>query len=188
MHWSEEPRRRARLKDTMADSKLDDHSDMADAEETPPSTSASTNPSDESDAASDAPQQMVVRRAPKIAPFLVTGAVFGIIVACFWVALQGSLEEYSQTQTLGFLAAVFAIIGLTVAALVWLFVDRRSKRHTETVYARRTEDPAAADVALTKDDYSEWSQFQKQQRAEEARRARLAEAKAEAKTKKRNRK
>ena len=168
----------------MADSRLEDHSEPADAAETPQPEAASTNAS--TSPSQDAPQQMVYRRAPKIVPFLVTGAVFGVVVACFWVALHGAIQEYSQTQTLGFFAAICAPVGVVLAALVWLLVDRRSKRHTETVYARHTDDPAAANVALTKDDYSEWSQFQRKQRAEEARRSRLAQAKAAAKAEKRN--
>lgn len=158
----------------MADSRLEDHSDSADAAETPPSQHAPHQ---------DAPQQMVYRRAPKIAPFLVAGGVLGIVAACFWVPLLGSIAGYSQTQTLGFMAAIFAIVGLTVAALVWLLVDRRSKRSTETLYARRTEDPDAADVVLTEDDYSEWSLSQQRHHADEAYRARQIQAKAAGKTK-----
>ena len=157
----------------MADSRLEDHSDSVGAAETPPSEQAPHQ---------DAPQQMVYRRAPKVAPFLVAGGVLGIVAACFWVPLQGPIAGYSQSQTLGFLAAIFAIVGLTIAALVWLLVDRRSKRRTETLYARRTEDPAAADVALTEDDYSEWSLAQQRHRADETYRARQAEAKAAGKT------
>lgn len=127
---------------------------------------------------------MVYRRAPKITPFLVSGGLFGVVVAFFWVAVQGPAQEYSQGQTLGFIAALFATIGVTLAALWWLLLDRRSKRQAATVYARRTENPAAADVLLTEDDYDEWSQFQQQQLVEDARRQRLAEAKAEAKAKK----
>ena len=153
----------------MADSRLEDHPDAA---ETQPD---------------DAPQQMVYRRAPKIAPFLVTGGVLGFVIACFWVPLQDtSIEGYSQAQTLGFLGAVCAVVGITIAALIWLVLDRRSKRSTATVYARRTDDPTTADIALTEDDYSEWSQFQQRQRETEAYRLRKAEAKAAAKTKKRH--
>lgn len=148
----------------MADSRLEDPSDSADAAETP--------------------QQMVYRRAPKIGPFLVAGAVLGFVIACFIVPLMGPIEGYSQSQTLGFMAAVFAIVGLAIAALVWLLVDRRSKASTETLYARRTADPSAADVALTEDDYSEWTLAQQRLRADEAYRARQAEAKAAGKTKK----
>ena len=139
---------------------------------------------DPSDAA-DAPQQLVYRRAPKIAPFMVTGAVLGFVVACFWVPLQGPIGGYSQTQTLGFVAALCAIVGLTIGAVVWLVIDRRSKASTETMYARRTDDPSAADVAMTEDDYSEWALFQQRERANEAYRARKAETKAAAKPKKR---
>lgn len=157
----------------MADSRLEDHSEAP--EQGAPDQHAP-----------EAPQQMVYRRAPKIEPFLVTGSVVGFVAATFWVPLQGPIEGYSQGQTLGFVGAVCAIVGLTVAALVWLTLDRRSKRSTATVYARRTDDPAAADVALTEDDYSEWSQFQQRERADEAYRARKAETKAAAKTTKRH--
>lgn len=157
----------------MADSRLHDQSDPAAAAEHEPAPD--TPPT---------PQQMVYRRAPKITPFLVTGGLFGVVIAFFWVAVQGAAEEYSQGQTLGFIAAIFATIGVTLAALWWLLLDRRSKRHAETVYARRTENPQAADVAVTEDDYHEWSQFQQQQQIEDARRQQLAEAKAAAKAKK----
>ena len=135
---------------------------------------------------SETPQQMVYRRAPKIAPFLVTGGFFGVVIAFFWVAIQGTSDEYTQAQTLGFMAALLGVVGITIGALVWLALDRRSKRHTETVYARRTTDPEAADVALTKDDYLEWSQFQQRQRADETRRAQQLAAKAAAKAHKRS--
>lgn len=142
----------------------------------------STPPPVESQA--DAPQQMVLRRAPKITPFLVSGAVLGVVVAFFWVGIAGSVEEYSQTQTVSFFAAIFAIAGVTIGALWWMIVDRRSKRAMETLYARPTDDPAAADMALTEEDYALWSQFQQNERLEQARREQFAQAKADAKAKK----
>lgn len=129
-------------------------------------------------------EQLRYRRAPKIAPFLVTGAVLGIVLAFFWVAIVGATQEYSLAQTLSFVAAIFAVVGITIGAVWWMIVDRRSKRNMSTVYARRTQDPEAADVALTEDDYSEWSQFQRNERLEQARREQFAQAKAEAKAKK----
>lgn len=144
----------------------------------------SRDPSPDAPADSEAPEQMIVRHAPKVTPFLVSGAVLGVVVAFFWVGTVGASAEYSQTQTLSFFAALFAIVGLTVGALLWLILDRRSKRKVETVYARRTENPDAADVALTEDDYTEWSQLQQDQRIEHARREQFAQAKADAKAKK----
>ncbi len=155
----------------MADSKAHDQPGPADA------AGADSTP--------DTPQQMTYRRAPKITPFLVTGGFIGVIVAFFWVAIQGTSEEYTLGQTLGFLAALFAIIGFTLAALIWLVIDRRSKRHVETLYARQTNDPEAADVAFTEDDYVEWSRLQHKQRADEERRQQHLDAKAAAKAQKR---
>lgn len=133
------------------------------------------------------PQQMMYRRAPKVTPFLVAGAVLGIIAAFFWVAIQGGNEEFSTTQTLGFLAVLFAAVGAAIAALVWMLLDRRSKRHVETVYAQRTEDPALADVVVAEDDYQEWSRVQQVARSEEQRKEHLAAAKAQSKAQKRHR-
>lgn len=157
----------------MADSRLNDH----------PATADDAEPGK---ALEVAPQQMVYRRAPKITPFLVTGAVLGVVAAFFWIATVGATEDYSLGQTASFFAALFAVVGLTVGAVWWMIVDRRSKRKVSTVYARRTDDPAAADVALTQDDYSEWSQFQQQEHIETARREQHAQAKAQAKAEKRN--
>src|SRR5690625_7831177 len=115
----------------MADSRLEDHPDAADAQP------------------DDAPQQMVYRRAPKIAPFLVTGGVLGFVIACFWVPLQGaSIEGYSQAQTLGFLGAVCAVVGVTIAALICLVLASRSNRIISTCLARRTVFSDTADVAI----------------------------------------
>lgn len=155
------------MKDTMADSNLNDQT--ADASQSP---------------REDTPQQMVLRRAPKITPFLVTGVVAGIVTAFVWVPIMGTTAEYSQAQTASFFAAMFAIVGLTIGALWWMIIDRRSKRSMETVFARQTDDPDTADVALTRNDYSEWSQFQQNERLEQARREQFAQAKAEAKANK----
>ncbi len=153
----------------MSDSRLDDASDSTETPETP---------------TPETPLQLVYRRAPKTAPFLVAGAVLGFVVACIWVPLQGPIGGYTQTQTLGFVAALCAIVGLAIGAVVWLVIDRRSKTSTETLYARRTDDPTAADVMLTEDDYSEWSLAQQRERANQTYRARKAAAKAATKTKK----
>ena len=132
-----------------------------------------------------APQQMVYRSAPKVTPFLVSGGLLGVIVAFFWVGIRGAAPEYTLVQTLSFFAAIFAIAGLAVGAVVWIIMDRRSKRNVSTVYTRRTDDPDAADVAVSKDDYSEWSQFQQNERHEQALREQFAQAKAQAKADKR---
>lgn len=160
----------------MADSRLHDQ----------PETTGATAQGATSTTPPDAPQQMVYRRAPKISPFLVTGAVLGILIAFFWVGIQGPTPEYAQAQTLGFLAAVLGILGLLLGALWWMLLDRRSKRHTEMMYARRTENPESAHVALTEDDYREWSRLQQQAEADKKHQQQRAEIKNAAKAKKRN--
>ncbi len=152
----------------MADSRLNEH------------------PTNDAESNSTAPYEMVYRRAPIITPFLVTGGIFGVLVAFVWGGFAGGTQDYTQFQTVSFFAIAFAIVGMAIGALVWLVLDRRSKRHTATMYAKPTQDPDAADVALSEDDYSEWSQFQQKQRIEQSRREQLAQAKAKAQAEKRN--
>ena len=156
----------------MADSKFHDH--PAESPDVPA----------EPEVASEAPQELVYRRAPKITPFLVTGAVLGVVVAFFWVPIAGATQEFSLAQTVSFFSAIFAVAGLAIGAVWWMIVDRRSKRNMSTVYARPTQDPDATDVALTEDDYAEWSEFQRNERLDQARREQFAQAKADAKAKK----
>ena len=98
-----------------------------------------------------------VRRAPKIAVFLLTGAVLGIIVAMILTfAFNGSAEvspntgfEYSQGQVFGFLVLVFIPVGLVVGAVVALILDRRSRRHVRDVAVDHESvrvDPAAGET------------------------------------------
>lgn len=157
----------------MANSKLND--DNAWHQETP----LDSNGRHQQDPA----EEMVLRRAPKISMFLVSGGVLGVVVAFFVVAIQGEVEDYTTTQMVSFFGALFAVIGAAIAAALWMLIDRRSKRNMATFYARRTDNPDSADMALTEDDYSEWSQFQRNQRLEQARRQQFAEAKAQAKAK-----
>ncbi|HIW46164.1 MAG TPA: chloride channel protein [Candidatus Yaniella excrementigallinarum] len=152
----------------MADSRLNEH------------------PNNDAESNSTPPYEMVYRRAPIITPFLVTGGIFGVLVAFIWGGFAGGTEDYTQFQTVSFFSIAFAIIGMAIGALVWLMLDRRSKSNTATMYAKRTQDPDAADVAVSEDDYSQWSQFQQKQRIEQSRREQLEQAKAKAEAEKHN--
>jgi H+/Cl- antiporter ClcA len=82
-----------------------------------------------------------VRRAPKFSVFLLTGAALGLFTAMVLTfAFDGSDQAspntglvYSQGQVFGFLVLVFVPVGLALAAVVALLLDRRSRNHTRSV-------------------------------------------------------
>ncbi|AXR74877.1 MULTISPECIES: hypothetical protein [Auritidibacter] len=101
-------------------------------------------------------ETVVFRRAPKIAPFLVGGALLGVLVALVMVGIQGTSEDYTLMATLGFFAVLFAVPGVALGGLLWLVLDRQSKKHTRTYYSRPVDDPRQADYAVTDDEWSAW--------------------------------
>lgn len=82
-----------------------------------------------------------VRRAPKISVFLILGAVVGVLVALILTfAFNGTAEaspntgvEYSQGQVFGFLLLICVPVGVALAGVVALILDRRSRRHTHEI-------------------------------------------------------
>lgn len=84
-------------------------------------------------------QEMRLRRAPKLAPFVVLGAGTGLIGTLAVTAL------FPVDPSVGFsvLAGYFALYGVTggigVGLLVWLLIDRRSKKRERTVTAERED-------------------------------------------------
>ena len=82
-----------------------------------------------------------VRRAPKISVFLIVGGAVGLLAALILTfAFNGTAEpspntgvEYSQGQVFGFLALICVPIGIALAAVTALILDRRSQRRTHEV-------------------------------------------------------
>ncbi|WP_169583006.1 MULTISPECIES: potassium transporter Trk [Microbacterium] len=81
-----------------------------------------------------------VRRAPKFSVFLLLGAAVGVVVAMILTfAFDGTQDVspntglvYSQGQVFGFLLLTCIPVGLAIAAVVALLLDRRSRAHTRT--------------------------------------------------------
>jgi MFS family permease len=82
-----------------------------------------------------------VRRAPKIAVFLVLGAALGILAALILTfAFNGTADaspntgfEYSQGQVFGFLLLGCVPVGIALGGLVALILDRRSRRRMREI-------------------------------------------------------
>ncbi|NHN55478.1 hypothetical protein G9U51_06730 [Calidifontibacter sp. DB0510] len=70
-----------------------------------------------------------VRRAPRLGPFLATGAIVGLIVAAIVANLPGEdpmNRNVSTMSAFGYLAVFFVPIGVAVAAVIVILLDRRS--------------------------------------------------------------
>jgi ABC-type Na+ efflux pump permease subunit len=94
----------------------------------------------------DRVESVRVRRAPKISVFLILGAALGVLVAMILTfAFNGTAEvspntgmEYSPGQVFGFLMLICVPVGLALAGVVALILDRRSRRHTHEVAVDHT--------------------------------------------------
>lgn len=82
-----------------------------------------------------------VRRAPKFSVFLLLGAALGLLAAMILTFAFDGTEGaspntglvYSQGQVFGFLALICVPVGLALAAVLALLLDRRSRNHSRTV-------------------------------------------------------
>lgn len=82
-----------------------------------------------------------VRRAPKFSVFLLLGAAVGLIVAMvLTLGFDGTGQVsrntgmiYSQGQVFGFTALICIPLGIALAGVLALILDRRSSRHTREV-------------------------------------------------------
>ncbi|MEW1981427.1 hypothetical protein AB0333_10915 [Citricoccus sp. NPDC079358] len=100
---------------------------------------------------------LVVRRAPKVQMFLIGGALLGVIVALLVTAFGEANPEFTFGSTFGYFLVIFGILGVGVGAIVWLVLDRRSKKHTYTVTAQSVESYEDADYAVQDHDLQQWT-------------------------------
>ena len=101
-------------------------------------------------------RDLVVRRAPKVQVFLIGGALLGVLAALI-VSLAGpDNPEFTFGSVFGYFVVIFAIIGVGAGGLVWLVLDRRSRKHARTVHARPVTDPSEADYAVDSSDLQQW--------------------------------
>jgi hypothetical protein len=100
---------------------------------------------------------LVVRRAPKVQVFLIGGAVLGAIAALLVSVFGEANPEFTFGSTFGYFLVLFGIVGVAVGALVWLVLDRRSKKRTYRVTAEAVEDYDEADYAVQDHDLQQWT-------------------------------
>jgi hypothetical protein len=94
-----------------------------------------------------------MRTAPKIWPFLLAGVIVGAVVALVvtWISHASLVAdspdgttEHSFGSTFGFMFMIFAVVGLGVASLIFLGVDKAGRRRAhnmDMVVEPVTDDP-----------------------------------------------
>lgn len=90
-----------------------------------------------------ADRQVTVRPTPKLVPFLVAGVLVALVAAGVVVLITGPAEDYAPAASIGYLTLVLSLATVSVAAGIWLFLERRSRRRTRTYSATRSQnDPS----------------------------------------------
>ncbi|MDF8265638.1 hypothetical protein [Luteipulveratus flavus] len=73
------------------------------------------------------PQLRRVRRTPNFARIMITGGVIGVLLG-LWVGSRGEGGTYSGATAMGFLAVVFGGLGVLLAGVIAILLDRRTLR------------------------------------------------------------
>ena len=109
-----------------------------------------------------------MRRAPRLGVFLALGVMLGAIVGGVVAVVVHSGDtpptdpftgvplEFGSTLGIGVIA--FGVAGALLGSLVWLLMDRRSRKTTATYVLEPTDDPAAADVRLHRGEVAEYNE------------------------------
>jgi hypothetical protein len=77
-------------------------------------------------------QDVTIRKAPRLAVFVGTGAVLGIIAAAIATTSLPVDPAVGAFATWGFFSIMFSLIGMGVFAGLALIVDRQSRSHSAT--------------------------------------------------------
>ena len=88
-------------------------------------------------------RQVTVRPTPKLAPFLIAGALIALAAAVVVVLSTEPAEDYTTAASIGYMTFVFSLPGLALAAAAWLVTERRSRGRTRTYDAVASPSPTA---------------------------------------------
>ncbi|WP_051422947.1 hypothetical protein [Arthrobacter sp. MA-N2] len=101
------------------------------------------------DTAQDGPAErrgITVRRAPKFVPFMVLGAVIGIIVAALVAYGIPGDASFDTGAVFGFFLVSFAAGGVLLGSIAALVLDKVSVRRTQRAVVESVPGPAADDA------------------------------------------
>jgi ATP/ADP translocase len=84
-------------------------------------------------------QDVTIRRAPRLLPFLLTGAGLGVLVAAILAVSAPASRDVTQFQAFAYLAVVGIVIGGAVAALIVIILDRILGKRTSSATAEHDD-------------------------------------------------
>lgn len=84
-----------------------------------------------------------LRRAPRVSVFLGTGAAIGLIAGIVIGVLGSGNVEFTTTQVIGYMAVIFALLGMALGAVAYVVADRISVRRAREVQAHLESRTAA---------------------------------------------
>ncbi|GAA1048674.1 hypothetical protein [Arthrobacter russicus] len=87
-----------------------------------------------------------IRRAPKFVPFLIAGAILGIIAAVV-VAVVPQDSQYDKSTVFGFFVVLLIIAGTGLGGLVALVIDWLGRRKATVAYVEETTEPDPGEPA-----------------------------------------
>lgn len=91
------------------------------------------------------PEQVAIRRAPKLGVFLIVGAVLGALATLILTSLFPADPEVGFFASFAYFCVFGIPAGVLVGGLIGLLLDWRSRRRVRTVTAERqgVDDPEA---------------------------------------------
>jgi MFS family permease len=85
-------------------------------------------------------REVTVRRAPKYVPFLILGAVVGVVVAAVVAFAPAGDESFDRGAVFGFFLVTFGAGGAILGAVAALVLDRWGVRHQERAVVEAVPD------------------------------------------------
>ncbi len=83
-------------------------------------------------------QQVKIRRTPKFLPFLVTGAVIGVIIAVI-LGLSIPAEQRTEAPVVTYLIGYLGALGAAAGSVTAVIADRIGVARAKTVEATKLE-------------------------------------------------
>lgn len=84
-----------------------------------------------------------LRRVPRVSVFLSTGASIGLIAGIVIGVLGSGNVEFTTAQVIGYMAVIFALLGMALGAVAYVVADRISVRRAREVQAHLESRTAA---------------------------------------------